>query len=188
MEQNYRSTGNILKAASSLISENEERIGKDLWTSDSNGEPVKILNLENDEAEALYIARQIRTLENNKTKLSDIAILTRASFQFKDIEDRFLKEGIKYRVVGGLRFYERAEIKDALSYFRLLINKSDNLAFERIINIPKRGMGKAFIQRLYEFSNKQNISLFESLNHLVDLKDMKNQQLSKSKTIFTDIK
>ena len=180
LEQNYRSTGNILKAASSLISENEERIGKDLWTSDSNGEPVKILNLENDEAEALYIAREIRTLVNNKTKLSEIAILTRASFQFKDIEDRFLKEGIKYRVVGGLRFYERAEIKDALSYFRLLINKSDNLAFERIINIPKRGMGKAFIQRLYEFSNKQNSSLFESLNHLVDLKDMKNQQLSKS--------
>ena len=181
LEQNYRSTGNILKAASSLISENEERIGKDLWTTDSKGEPVKILNLENDEAEALYITREIRTLVNNKTKLSEIAILTRASFQFKDIEDRFLKEGIKYRVVGGLRFYERAEIKDALSYFRLLINKSDNLAFERIINIPKRGMGKAFIQRLYEFSNKQNLSLFESLNHLVDLKDMKNQQLSKSK-------
>jgi DNA helicase-2/ATP-dependent DNA helicase PcrA len=181
LEQNYRSTGNILKTASSLISENEERIGKDLWTSDSNGEPVKILNLENDEAEALYIAREIRNLVKNKVKLSDIAILTRASFQFKDIEDRFLKEGIKYRVVGGLRFYERAEIKDALSYFRLLINKSDNLAFERIINIPKRGMGKAFIQKLYEFSNKENTSLFEALDRLVDLKDMKNQQLSKSK-------
>ena len=181
LEQNYRSTGNILKTASSLISENEERIGKDLWTSDSNGEPVKILNLENDEAEALYIAREIRNLDRNKVKLSDIAILTRASFQFKDIEDRFLKEGIKYRVVGGLRFYERAEIKDALSYFRLLINKSDNLAFERIINIPKRGMGKAFIQRLYEFSNEENTSLYEALDRLVDLKDMKNQQLSKSK-------
>ena len=181
LEQNYRSTGNILKTASSLISENEERIGKDLWTSDSNGEPVKILNLENDEDEALYIAREIRNLVKNKVKLSDIAILTRASFQFKDIEDRFLKEGIKYRVVGGLRFYERAEIKDALSYFRLLINKSDNLAFERIINIPKRGMGKAFIQRLYEFSNEENTSLYEALDRLVDLKDMKNQQLSKSK-------
>ena len=181
LEQNYRSTGNILKTASSLISENEERIGKDLWTSDSNGEPVKILNLENDEAEALYIAREIRNLVRNKVKLSDIAILTRASFQFKDIEDRFLKEGIKYRVVGGLRFYERAEIKDALSYFRLLINKSDNLAFERIINIPKRGMGKVFIQRLYEFSNEENTSLYEALDRLVDLKDMKNQQLSKSK-------
>ena len=180
LEQNYRSTGNILKTASSLISENEERIGKDLWTSDSNGEPVKILNLENDEAEALYIAREIRTLVNNKTNLSEIAILTRASFQFKDIEDRFLKEGIKYRVVGGLRFYERAEIKDALSYFRLLINKSDNLAFERIINIPKRGMGKVFIQRLYELSNKENISLFESLNRLIDSKNIKIQQLSKS--------
>jgi len=181
LEQNYRSTGNILKTASSLISENEERIGKDLWTSDSNGEPVKILNLENDEAEALYIAKEIRTLVNNKVKLSDIAILTRASFQFKDIEDRFLKEGIKYRVVGGLRFYERAEIKDALSYFRLLINKSDNLAFERIINIPKRGMGKAFIQKLYGVSNKENTSLFEALGCLVDSEDMKNQQLSKSK-------
>ena len=180
LEQNYRSTGNILKTASSLISENEERIGKDLWTSDSNGEPVKILNLENDEAEALYIAREIRTLVNNKTNLSEIAILTRASFQFKDIEDRFLKEGIKYRVVGGLRFYERAEIKDALSYFRLLINKSDNLAFERIINIPKRGMGKVFIQRLYELSNKENISLFESLDRLIDSKKIKSQQLSKS--------
>ena len=180
LEQNYRSTGNILKAASSLISENEERIGKDLWTTDSKGEPVKILNLENDEAEALYIAREIRTLVNNKTKLSEIAILTRASFQFKDIEDRFLKEGIKYRVVGGLRFYERAEIKDALSYFRLLINKSDNLAFERIINIPKRGMGKVFIQRLYELSNKENISLFESLDRLVDSKNIKSQQLNKS--------
>ena len=180
LEQNYRSTGNILKTASSLISENEERIGKDLWTSDSNGEQVKILNLENDEAEALYITSEIRTLVNNKTNLSEIAILTRASFQFKDIEDRFLKEGIKYRVVGGLRFYERAEIKDALSYFRLLINKSDNLAFERIINVPKRGMGKAFIQRLYELSNKENISLFESLNRLVDSKNIKSQQLSKS--------
>ena len=180
LEQNYRSTGNILKTASSLISENEERIGKDLWTSDTNGEPVKILNLENDEAEALYIAREIRTLVNNKTNLSEIAILTRASFQFKDIEDRFLKEGIKYRVVGGLRFYERAEIKDALSYFRLLINKSDNLAFERIINIPKRGMGKVFIQRLYEMSNKENISLFESLDRLVDSKNIKSQQLNKS--------
>ena len=184
LEQNYRSTGNILKTASSLISENEERIGKDLWTSDSNGEPVKILNLENDEAEALYIAREIRNLDRNKVKLSDIAILTRASFQFKDIEDRFLKEGIKYRVVGGLRFYERAEIKDALSYFRLLINKSDNLAFERIINTPKRGMGKVFIQRLYEFSNEENTSLYEALDRLVDLKDMKNQQLSKSKQLL----
>ena len=105
--------------------------------------------------------------------------LTRASFQFKDIEDRFLKEGIKYRVVGGLRFYERAEIKDALSYLDF-INKSDNLAFERLINIPKRGMGKVFIKRLYELSNKENISLYESLKLLVDSKNIKSQQLTKS--------
>ena len=109
--------------------------------------------------------------------ISEIAILTRASFQFKDIEDRFLKEGVKYKVIGGLRFYERAEIKDALSYFRVLTNKSDNLAFERIINNPKRGMGKAFIQKLYQISNKKNTSLFKALEFLIELNDLKNQQL-----------
>ena len=181
LEQNYRSSGNILKAASSLISENEERIGKDLWTSDPNGEPVKILNFEDDEFEALYIAREIKKLVANKVLPSEIAILTRASFQFKDIEDRFLKEGVKYKVIGGLRFYERAEIKDALSYFRVLTNKSDNLAFERIINNPKRGMGKAFIQKLYQISNKKNTSLFKALEFLIELNDLKNQQLIKSR-------
>ena len=155
LEQNYRSTGNILEAASSLISENQERIGKKLWTTDSSGELVKILNLENDEFEALFIASETKNLIKNGIKLSNIAILTRASFQFKDIEDRFLKEGIKYKVVGGLRFYERAEVKDALSYFRLLSNKSDNLAFERVINNPKRGWEKPFYKDYIKFPMKK---------------------------------
>ena len=188
LEQNYRSTGNILEAASSLISENQERIGKKLWTTDSSGELVKILNLENDEFEALFIASETKNLIKNGIKLSNIAILTRASFQFKDIEDRFLKEGIKYKVVGGLRFYERAEVKDALSYFRLLSNKSDNLAFERVINNPKRGMGKAFLQRLHKISNEKNISLFDSLILLVETISLTHSQLSQAKKLIQVIK
>lgn len=163
LEQNYRSTGNILKAASSIISENKERIGKNLWTSDVEGEPVLINNFEDDEYEAIFLAKKIQELKKSKIKLSNIAVLTRASFQFKDIEDRFLKENIKYKVVGGLRFYERAEIKDSLAYFRLLINKSDNLSLERIINIPKRGLGKAFLKSMYEITNEKKISLFDAL-------------------------
>ncbi len=187
LEQNYRSSGNILQAASSLISENEERIGKKLWTSDSSGQPVRILNLENDEYEALYIAKEIKNLADKNVALSEIAILTRASFQFKDIEDRFLKEGIKYKVVGGLRFYERSEIKDALAYFRILVNKSDNLAFERIINVPKRGMGKAFIQKLYEISNNNKISLYESLRVVIRSENISGNQLQKSKHFLSVI-
>ena len=139
LEQNYRSTGNILKTASSIISENTERIGKKLWTTDKDGDPVLIRNFEDDDFEAIFIAQKIKEFKKNGISLTNIAILTRASFQFKDIEDRFLKENIKYRVVGGLRFYERAEIKDAMAYFRILINKSDNLSLERILNTPKRG-------------------------------------------------
>ncbi len=112
--------------------------------------------------------KKYKNLKKKKIRLSNIAILTRASFQFKDIEDRFLKENIKYKVVGGLRFYERAEIKDALSYFRLLINKSDNLSLERIINIPKRGLGKAFLKSIYEISNNREISLFDALKVCIE--------------------
>ena len=156
LEQNYRSSGNILNAASSLISENKERIGKKLWTSDPSGETVDIVNLENDEIEAVFVANQIKKLIEKGISLSKVAILTRASFQFKDIEDRFIRENLKYKVVGGLRFYERAEIKDALAYFRLLLNSEDNLAFERIINIPRRGIGAVFIKNLYKISVEKN--------------------------------
>ena len=116
LEQNYRSTGNILEAASSIISENKERIGKKLWTSDPIGDPVEIVNLENDEMEAIFVSEKINNLKKSGIALSNIAILTRASFQFKDLEDRFIRENLKYKVVGGLRFYERAEIKDALAF------------------------------------------------------------------------
>ena len=168
LEQNYRSSGNILNAASSLISENKERIGKKLWTSDPSGETVDVVNLENDEMEAVFVADQIKKLVEKGINLSKVAILTRASFQFKDIEDRFIRENLKYKVVGGLRFYERSEIKDALAFFRLLINSQDNLAFERIINIPKKGIGAVFIKNLYKFSTEKKMSLYESLKLFVN--------------------
>ncbi len=168
LEQNYRSTGNILDAASSLISENKERIGKKLWTSDPTGEPVEVINLENDEMEAFFVSEKIVNLQNAGIKLSKMAILTRASFQFKDLEDRFIRENIKYKVVGGLRFYERAEIKDALAFFRLLIKSDDNLSFERIINIPKRGLGSVFLRKLNDFAKKNNLSLLDSLRKYLE--------------------
>ena len=168
LEQNYRSTGNILDAASSLISENKERIGKKLWTSDPTGEPVEVINLENDEMEAFFVSEKIVNLQNVGIKLSKMAILTRASFQFKDLEDRFIRENIKYKVVGGLRFYERAEIKDALAFFRLLIKSDDNLSFERIINIPKRGLGSVFLRKLNDFAKKNNLSLLDSLRKYLE--------------------
>ncbi len=163
LEQNYRSTGNILETASSLISENKERIGKKLWTSDGDGEQVVVNNFEDDDFEAIFISQKIHEFKRDGILLSQIAILTRASFQFKGIEDRFLKENIKYKVVGGLRFYERSEIKDAMAYFKIIINKSDNLSLERVLNVPKRGIGKALIKKLYDIVNKENISLYESL-------------------------
>ena len=178
LEQNYRSKGNILKAASSLISENKERIGKKLWTVDEDGEPVVIRNFEDDEYEAMFIAKEIHELKKTGITLSNIAILTRASFQFKDIEDRFLKENIKYKVVGGLRFYERAEVKDAMAFLKLLINKDDNLCFERIVNTPKRGLGKVFIQKLYEVSNREKISLFETSKAFLDKNKVNSTQIN----------
>jgi len=164
LEQNYRSTGNILDVASTLISNNKERIGKKLWTSGQSGEMVEIINLENDEMEASFIAQNIIEYKKNGINLSKLAILTRASFQFKDIEDRFIKENIKYKVVGGLKFYERREVKDALAYFKILVNPLDNLSLERILNVPKRGLGTALLSKLYKKVNERGISLFNSLN------------------------
>ena len=126
------------------------------------------MNLENDEMEAVFVADQIKKLIEKGINLSKVAILTRASFQFKDIEDRFIRENLKYKVVGGLRFYERAEIKDALAYFKLLLNSDDNLAFERIINIPKRGIGTVFIKNLYKIAVEKKLSLYESLKVFID--------------------
>tara|TARA_B100000989_G_scaffold163275_1_gene121969 strand:+ start:2746 stop:4890 length:2145 start_codon:yes stop_codon:yes gene_type:complete len=163
LEQNYRSTGNILSAASNIISENTERIGKKLWTSDADGMRVKIVNVDDDLMEAVRICKSIKDFITKDIDAEQIAILTRATFQFKEIEDRLVKENIRYRVIGGPKFYERKEVRDALAYFRTMINENDDLALERIINTPKRGVGAVLISKLYQNCRQKKISLFHSI-------------------------
>lgn len=159
LEQNYRSTGHILKAASGVIAHNKGRLGKTLWTSDNDGEKVLIRGTWNSDDEARFISDYIEQFMCQGRNLRQIAILVRASFQTRELEDRFLKVGIPYRVIGGLRFYERQEIRDALAYIRLLVQPDDGLAFERIINTPRRGIGEATMQNLHNIARSQNISL-----------------------------
>ncbi|MCN4143861.1 MAG: DNA helicase II [Thiohalomonas sp.] len=141
LEQNYRSTGNILEAANSVIANNSERLGKELWTEDSDGEALQIYKAFNETDEAAYVAGQIDKWVENGGKRSDVAILYRSNAQSQPHEYELVKRGVPYRVYGGLRFYDRAEIKEALAYMKLLANRQDDVAFERIINTPTRGIG-----------------------------------------------
>jgi DNA helicase-2/ATP-dependent DNA helicase PcrA len=152
LECNYRSTPVILAAASSLISHNAKRLGKTLWTNDKGGEPIRLLALWDDREEAGYIADEIESLQQlKKHNLKEIAILVRASFQTRAFEESFINRGLAYKVIGGLRFYERMEIRDAIAYFRIISQPTDDLAFERIINTPKRGIGASSLQAIRQF-------------------------------------
>ena len=175
-----------MSAASNLISENSERIGKRLWTSDPDGKKVDIFNVEDDNFEAIKICEKIKKLILEKVPPEEIAILSRASFQFKLIEDRLLKENIKYKVVGGPKFYDRKEIKDALAYFRIMVNTKDDIALERIINIPKRGLGSASLSKLYLNARSKRISLFESLKESLE-KNLFTNKTSKNIYHLTSI-
>ena len=147
LEQNYRSTGHILAAASGLIARNRGRLGKTLWTADEGGDKVALRGLWDGEEEARVVADEIEALQRNGHKLNDIAILVRASFQTREFEERFMTLGVPYRVIGGPRFYERQEIRDAIAYLRVIAQPDDNLAFERIVNKPRRGLGDATLKR-----------------------------------------
>ncbi|NEV80721.1 UvrD-helicase domain-containing protein, partial [Rhodopseudomonas sp. BR0C11] len=146
LERNYRSTGHILAAASHLIAHNEGRLGKTLRTEDVDGEMVTVTGAWDSEEEARAIGEEIEQLQRQGHALNEIAILVRASFQMREFEDRFVTLGLPYRVIGGPRFYERAEIRDALAYLRVINSPADDLAFERIVNVPKRGLGDATVQ------------------------------------------
>src|SRR5450631_681803 len=146
LERNYRSTGHILGAASHLIAHNEGRLGKTLRTEDVDGEKVTVTGSWDSEEEARAIGEEIEELQRAGQSLDEIAILVRASFQMREFEDRFVTLGLPYRVIGGPRFYERAEIRDALAYLRVINSPADDLAFERIVNVPKRGLGDATVQ------------------------------------------
>ena len=168
LEQNYRSTGHILAAASGVIANNQGRLGKTLWSDDEQGEKIRVQGVWDGDAEARFIAEEIETLQNHRQiKLRSMAILVRAGFQMREFEERFIKMAIPYRVFGGPRFYERAEIRDALAYFRVVVQPADDLAFERIINTPKRGIGYTTIQNLYTESRAKVIPLTMTAEQMV---------------------
>ncbi len=173
LERNYRSTGHILAAASHLIAHNEGRLGKTLRTEDVDGEKVTVTGAWDSEEEARAIGEEIEELQRAGHRLNDIAILVRASFQMREFEDRFVTLGLSYRVIGGPRFYERAEIRDALAYLRVINSPADDLAFERIVNVPKRGLGDATVQMLHDHARKRRIPLSEAARAVVETDELK---------------
>ncbi len=174
LERNYRSTPNILGAASGLIAANESRLGKTLWTdSNDDGEPVKVRGAWDGEEEARLTADDIEAYQRDGQALNEMAVLVRASFQMREFEDRFISLGIPYRVIGGPRFYERAEIRDANAYFRLIAQIDDDLAFERICNKPRRGLGNVAMQTLQTAARGQGKSLFRMAEDIIDTEELK---------------
>jgi DNA helicase-2/ATP-dependent DNA helicase PcrA len=173
LERNYRSTAHILAAASHLIAHNEGRLGKTLRTEDVPGEKVTVTGSWDSEEEARSVGEEIEELQRAGHTLNEIAILVRASFQMREFEDRFITLGLNYRVIGGPRFYERAEIRDALAYLRAVHSASDDLAFERIVNVPKRGIGDASVQLLHEHARRRRVPLFEAARAVVATDELK---------------
>jgi DNA helicase-2/ATP-dependent DNA helicase PcrA len=173
LERNYRSTGHILAAASHLIAHNEGRLGKTLRTDDVPGTKVAVTGAWDSEEEARSIGEEIEQLQREGHALNEIAILVRASFQMREFEDRFVTLGLPYRVIGGPRFYERAEIRDALAYLRLINSPADDLAFERIVNVPKRGLGDATVQLLHDHARKRRVPMTEAARAVIVTDELK---------------
>jgi len=167
LEQNYRSTKTILECASTLIAKNKGRYGKELWSENDQGEKISITGFWQTKEESFYVSDQIEKLISHKTSLSEIAILFRVAAHTRSFEDRFINLGLPYKIIGGLRFYERKEIRDVIAYLRLISNLDDNLAFERIINIPKRGIGKTTLKKINENARTHNISMFEAADKII---------------------
>ena len=173
LEQNYRSTKNILDIASSLIGYNNDRVEKKLWSSGKQGELVKLNCYQSGKDEAEGVCDIIERKIKKKYSLNNVAILVRAIHQTREFEERFLKVNLGYRVVGGIKFYERAEIKDAVSYLRIVNQKFDDLALERVLGVPKRGVGESTINQLYSFGNKNKICLEDVILKMVETNQLK---------------
>ena len=177
LEQNYRSTPHILAAASAVIEGNKGRLGKTLFTDLAEGEKVRLIGHWDGEEEARWIGEEIEAMQGgtrglHPISLDDMAILVRASHQMRAFEDRFLTIGLPYRVIGGPRFYERMEIRDAMAYFRLVVSPSDDLAFERIVNTPKRGLGDKAQQKIQQTARQNGVSLVEGAAILLEEKGL----------------
>jgi len=184
LERNYRSTGHILAAASHLIAYNEGRLGKTLRTEDVPGEKVTVTGSWDSEEEARSIGEEIEGLQRAGHLLDEIAILVRASFQMREFEDRFVTLGLPYRVIGGPRFYERAEIRDAMAYLRVIHAPTDDLAFERIVNTPKRGLGDATIQMLHDHARKRRVPLTEAARAVSATDELKPKPRNALRTVI----
>ena len=173
LEQNYRSTQNILSAASGLISKNTDRLGKKLWTDSKDGDPVNLTCYKNGREEATGVSDIIEQKLKKKYSLNNVSILVRAIFQTREFEERFLKIGMGYRVIGGTKFYERSEIKDGVAFLRIVNQKNDDLAFERIINTPKRAIGESTLKLLHDYGRSNKKSLEDSSFDLLQLNKIK---------------
>ena len=175
LEQNYRSTPQILAAASGVIAQNGGRLGKTLWTEANEGEKVRVIGVWDGPEEARRVGEEIETLERQGIRPDDVAILVRAQFQTREFEDRFIQIGMPYRIVGGFRFYERAEVRDALAYLRLVNQPADDLAFERIVNVPKRGLGDKAVEKIHRLARAEGVPLALAAARIVDTDELTPQ-------------
>jgi DNA helicase II / ATP-dependent DNA helicase PcrA len=187
LERNYRSTGHILDVAAGPIARNQGRLGKTLFTDGDKGDKPTVSGVWDSEEEARVVGEEIEQLQRKGAHLDEIAILVRASFQMREFEERFVTLGLPYRVIGGPRFYERAEIRDALAYLRLTAQNDDDLAFERIINVPKRGFGDASLQLLHDHARRERISLTQAARMMIETEEMKPKQRQALRDFLADL-
>ncbi|MEP3226359.1 MAG: UvrD-helicase domain-containing protein [Parasphingorhabdus sp.] len=172
LEQNYRSTPHILAAASALIANNSGRLGKTLWTEEEEGDKIKVTGVWDGPEEARRTGEEMESLQNKGVSLNDMAILVRAQFQTREFEDRFISIGMPYKIIGGFRFYERAEIRDALAYLRVIAQPADDLAFERIVNMPKRGLGDKSVEKVHRLARAQSLPLAAAAMSICDTDEL----------------
>ena len=175
LEQNYRSTPHILGAASGVIAHNGGRLGKTLWTELDVGEKVRVLGVWDGPEEARRVSDEIEAAQRGGTSLDQVAILVRAQHQTREFEDRFISIGMPYRIVGGYRFYERAEIRDALAYLRIVNQPADDLAFERIVNVPKRGLGDKAVAKIHQLARAEGVPLTIAAARILDTDELTPQ-------------
>jgi DNA helicase II / ATP-dependent DNA helicase PcrA len=186
LERNYRSGGHILAVASGLIAHNRGRLGKTLFTDKPLGERPKVTEASDGQEEARLIGDEIEAAQHKGASLDEIAILVRASFQMREFEERFIALGLPYKVIGGPRFYERAEIRDALAYLRCVAQPDDDLAFERIYNVPRRGLGEATLATLHQYGRRAGLSLTRAARALVETEELKPRPRQILRSLFDD--
>ncbi len=189
LEQNYRSTAEILRVADSVISKNSQRHGKTLWTDKKEGEKVRLYSLIDDRAEASFVTKTIQKfLQQKKYQEKEIAILVRAGYQTRNFEESLIKASVPYRIVGGMKFYERLEVKDSISYLRAASNLSDDLALSRIINTPKRGVGQTSVKKLYDRAKNNNYALFSAIEDALKENEIKGKAKESLTTLIKQLR